>query len=88
MRCKGGYIFWREATEESTKNGLSGDGATELGDVVFSRVRFDLRDLDSGRGAMAATTQLMIFPSSGSASVSGLWLPPYLVVSRRPSGHG
>ena len=86
MRCKG-RDFLREAMKESTKYSLCSGGVTELGAMVFSRVSFGLQDLDGGQGGMVATTQLVFLSFSGSTSVSGLWLPPHLVVAWQPSGH-
>ena len=72
-----------------TKNGMHSSGATERGVVVFSRIMFGLRDLDSGGVSRRGDDQpTRAFFSFGFALMSGLWLPPHLVAARRPSGHG
>ena len=41
-----------------------------------------------GLVGVAPTTQLVPFFSFESVYVSGLWLPPHVVATQRPLGHG
>ena len=83
VRCNGRDISLREAMGEiidvSTKNDPH-SGAIKRRVVVFSRVMFVPRDLDSGGVSWhGGSHPARAFFSSGSASVSGLCLPPHLV---------